>query len=208
VSPLPGLPPPATTAGWRLRRDSNPEATRARVLDLNDRWRDFALRIIDGLLCTASGLPWDTAGQEAKFVLCPDRGLIGSVKFKENGLSLHHSSFTRGAVAAAGLAVVSGGRIVYLICDSGHYGPTPLMMAQFLRFVAKQGVALDDVRVGFHGKDPEAFVWLRAEDVLALRDDDADLEALAVAGPDRSGKKSKQALSRTSTKLFATETQG
>ncbi|HET6343858.1 MAG TPA: hypothetical protein VFH51_02950, partial [Myxococcota bacterium] len=201
------LEPPAARAGWPLLRDSAPEATRERVLNLRSRWGDFLLEAREGLLCAADGRPFDTAGQEAKFVLCPERGLLGAVKFKEDGLSLHHSSFTSGDVNAAGLAVVAAGRVVYLICDSGHYNPTPVTMARFLAYLADRGIPLEGIRVGFHGRDPDAFVWLRAEDVRRLGDD-VDLEQLAVPGPNRAGKKTKQALSRSSTKVFSAEHRG
>jgi len=201
VTPRTITPRPVSPAvsEWELRADKDPAGSVKPVLDLTDRAERFVLKIKNGLFHTANDELWNTEGEEAKFVMRRDTTIVGSTKFRENGLSVHHSSFTREPVATAGLAVVKEGVLKYLICDSGHYGPTPRMMAQFLRKLKSEGVALEGVLVGFHDANPDEFVWVRAEDALHLTNS-TPLGPLAVTpGPDRSGKKAKSVLSRSST---------
>lgn len=182
----------------KLLPDTDPAGTRSRVLDLTDRAPRFVIGVSGQRLRTRDGALWDTHGEEAKFVMGEDCVVYGSVKFREQGKSLHHSSFLREPVAAAGLAVAEAGVLKYLICDSGHYQPTPQHMAQFLRHLSAAGAPLAGVRVGFHGTAGDDFVWIKAEDCLEL-EEDADLERYGVAGPDRTGKKDKASLSRSTT---------
>ena len=125
---------------------------------------EFLVSARGGRLVAADGRPFDSGGQLAKFVMTDMGAFYAGVKRVWPGRgALHHSSFTRGPVAGAGLAAVADGRITCLVCDSGRYQPTPRMMAQVLEELARSSFVLPGLPVGFHvGRD---LAWYDAESV-------------------------------------------
>ena len=134
-----------------LQDDLNRPKTQTNVIDLTHKAvTRYRVQPRLGRLFDAKDQLWDTGGRCAKFVMRPDGVLFAAVKERSGKRSLHHSSFVRGPVAAAGLIYVRSGMLIYAICESGHYQPTPAMMAQFLERLVQHGFELRGLPVGFH----------------------------------------------------------
>lgn len=165
----------------QLHTDLNLPKTQTNVIDCTHkamthyRVQPRLNRILD-----AKDQLWDTGGRCAKFVMRPDGVVFAAVKDKSVGpqgpkgkpaaghvakRTLHHSSFVRGPIAAAGLMCVRSGALLYAICESGHYQPTPAMMAQFLHTLARHGFDLHGLPVGFH-LGQRGLCWFEAAYVL------------------------------------------
>lgn len=139
-----------------LQPDSNLPKTQTHVIDLtHEAMTRYRVQPRLGRILDAKDQLWDTEGRCAKFVMRPDGVLFAAVKSttsepKDRKRTLHHSSFVRGRIAAAGLICVRGGELTYAICESGHYRPTPAMMGQFLHTLHRHGFDLRSLPVGFH----------------------------------------------------------
>ena len=145
-----------------LQDDLNRPKTQTNVLDLTHKaMTRYRVQPRLGRLLDAKDQAWDTGPRCAKFVMRPDGVLFAAVKErcvtgkddkdgKRSKRTLHHSSFVRGPIAAAGLLHVRSGNLLYAICESGHYQPTPAMMGQFLETLARHGFELNGLPVGFH----------------------------------------------------------
>ena len=166
-APLHPLTVPAVVTFPAVKKDGKPATTSNRVINLTGCGSQYGIALHNGLVCREAGEPWDTNGHRAKFVMQADGSLFAGIKFRnDSGKTLHHSSFTRQPVAAAGLMVVDKGRLRFCICESGHYEPTPEMMGQFLRQIARNGMDISGLPVGFHLNDSKEDVHLAWYDGL------------------------------------------
>lgn len=152
----PALQRPGTRT--RYLRDLAPRTTDEKVLDLKPTAGKYAVTVSQGRFAGASGESYTTRSdkgtvKEAKFVMTPQGAIFASVKFSEkldgSKRSLHHSSFTAEPVAAAGLIKIRNGKLIYVICDSGHYQPDAIHTRRFLQSMQKRGVQLAGLPVGF-----------------------------------------------------------
>lgn len=118
---------------------------------------NYELRPKDGLLFRKDGIiPIDTkhsyGNHSLLYVICEDKKIYSGRGAK---YILHHSSFLAGGdVLAAGKLMTSGGKVVFISNNSGHYRPSAQYLLQAIKHFHDLGVLSPDAIIDFrhHGK--------------------------------------------------------